>query len=292
MKIAKAFGSYEELLADPEIEAVYIPLPNHLHVAWCVKALAAGKHVLCEKPLALNSAGIATLVSARDRSGLLIEEAFSFRNHPQWDALTKLLAEAAIGEIRAVQGTIAFFTDDPNDIRNNPALGGGALYDTGSYVLSACGIICGRTPDRVFAAMDIDPRFGVDRLTTVLLDYGGVHATFSASIQAGPRVPGTHQQLSVLGTRGWLRLDFPYAHARPMRCHIQIGDTTSIGSFPAREIAFEPVSQYTLQAERFSRLVRGEPARAWPIEDALGTITVIEALFRAARTGTWERVPA
>lgn len=288
--IATAYGSYEALLADPQIEAVYIPLPNHLHVPWCLKALDAGKHVLCEKPLALGSADIAMLIEARQRTGLIIEEAFSYRNHPQWDAVAKLVGEGAIGEVRAVQGTIAFFTDDPEDIRNNPALGGGALYDTGSYVLSACSLVTGRAPERVIAAMDIDPKCGVDGTTTVLLDYGRAHASFTASLRAGPTVPGTHQQFSVLGSKGWLRLDFPYAHARQLTCRVQVGDTTSIGAFPVREISFEPAPQYALMVERFSRLVRGDAARAWPIEGSLDMLRSIEALFRSVKSGAWERV--
>ncbi len=182
-------------------------------------------------------------------------------------------------------------TEDPNDIRNNPALGGGALYDTGSYVLSACNLVLGGPPQRAIAAMQMDSRMGVDGTTTALLDYGRAHASFTASLRAGPSgVPGTHQQFSVLGTKGWLRMDFPYAHGQLRACRVQVGDTTSVGAFPAREITFDPQSQYELMLERFSKLVRGEAARSYLIEDSCDMLRTIEALFRSVKSGAWEKV--
>ena len=180
--IPRHFDSYEALIDDPGIDALYVPVPNHLHVEWSVRALEAGKHVLCEKPLCLSAKDVLALIAARDRSGRHIEEAFSYRNHPQWAKIGELLAGGAIGAPRAVHGTLARQFLDPNDIRNNPDQGGGALYDLGSYTISACSAALGRAPKRVIAAIDRDPAWKIDRLSTALLDYGDAHATFTVGI--------------------------------------------------------------------------------------------------------------
>src|SRR5215470_419352 len=289
--VPRHFGSYEELLHDPDIDAVYIPLPNYLHVEWATRALEAGKHVLCEKPLCLTASDVVKLQAVRDRSGQHIEEAFSYRNHPQWTRIADILASGTIGTPRAVQGTLAKQFLDPNDIRNNLEQGGGALYDTGSYAISACSAVFQRAPRRVVAAIDRDPSCRIDRLSTVLLDYGDAHASFTVGTQSGPDAWATHQQLSILGSNGWLRCDFPYAHGRPTPCHVFVGDHLSHGAVETMTYRFEPVNQYTLQAERFSRYLRGETAPSWPIEDALLTLTVIEALFASAKSGRWQALP-
>jgi predicted dehydrogenase len=286
-KVPRVYTSYAELLADPDIDAVYIPLPNQLHFEWSVRALEAGKHVLCEKPLCLTAEQVTQLCAVRDRTGRHIEEGFGFRNHPQWEKLDTLLAEHSIGPVRTVHATLAKQFLDPADIRNNPAAGGGALFDLGSYAISACNLIFKRPPTHVVAALDYDPAFGIDRLSSALLDYGGRHAMFTVATQSGPSAWGTHQQLSVLGAKGWLRLDFPFAHARPSACHIETGNESSAGSFPTTTYAFDPVNQYTLQVERFSRFLLGEDVPSWPIEDALGTLRTIEALFESAACRSW-----
>jgi predicted dehydrogenase len=290
--IPRVYAGYDELLADPDIDAVYVPLPNQLHFEWSVRALEAGKHVLCEKPLCLTAAQVQALCAVRDRSGRHIEEGFGFRNHPQWARLAELLGGGAIGAVRAVHATLAKQFLDPADIRNDPAQGGGALYDLGSYAISACNLVFGRAPVRVAAALDRDPAFGIDRLSSALLDYGDRHATFTVATQSGPSAWGTHQQLSVLGATGWLRLDFPYAQARPTACRIELGDAASVGSLPTATYTFEPVNQYALQVERFSRLLLGQAVPSWPIEDALGTLRTIEALFESARTDGWQALAA
>ncbi|MGK5112234.1 Gfo/Idh/MocA family protein [Geodermatophilus sp. CPCC 205506] len=287
----RAYGSYDELLGDPEVDAVYVPLPNDLHVEWAVRAMEAGKHVLCEKPLCLRASDVAVLRGVRDRTGRHIEEAFGFRNHPQWYEIAALLRAGTIGAVRSLQATLAKQFLDPDDIRNDPARGGGALYDLGSYVLAACNAVFGRGARRVTASMDHDPDFRIDRLTTAMLDYGDAHATFTVATQSGPDSWATHQQLTVLGSTGWLRCDFPFAHARPTACRLEIGDAGSVGCLPTRTIGYEPVDQYALQIERFSRRLLGEAVPAWPIEDAAVTLTTIEALFRSARAGRWEDIP-
>jgi predicted dehydrogenase len=287
---ARAYATYDELLADPEIDAVYVPLPNQLHFEWSMRALDAGKHVLCEKPLCLTSQDVERLCAARDRTGMHIEEAFGYRNHPQWNTLDELLAAVTIGPIRAAHATLAKQFFDPSDVRNNPAAGGGALYDLGSYAINALNLIFGCTPERVVAALEHDPQFRVDRLSSVLLDYGSGHATLTVASQAGPSSWATHQQLTVLGARGWLRFDFPFAQARPTPCRIEVGDETSVGAIATFVHTFEPLNQYALQVERFSRRVLGESVRTWPIEDALSTLRTIEAIFASTRTGTWQRL--
>ena len=288
--IPTAYGSYDELLADPDIEAVYIPLPNHLHCEWAAKTMEAGKHVLCEKPLSLSADEIAVLQEARDRTGKHIEEAFVFRNHPQWAKLTELLDSGAIGQVRGMQATMAMQFHDPNDIRNNVELGGGALYDMGGYVLSACSMIFGRMPHRVLATIDRDPAMGIDRLSSALLDYGDAHASITVGTQAGPAGRGTHQLLSILGSTGWLRMDYPLAQAVQNACHLFVGDSSSYGGFETSTIAFEPVNQYTLQAERFSRYLLGDPVPTWPIETAMTTMKIIDRLFASVRSNRWEPV--
>jgi predicted dehydrogenase len=285
--IARAYGNYDQLLADADVDAVYIPLPNRLHPIWSERALRAGKAVLCEKPLCLAAADVEQLIAVRDETGGLIEEALVFRNHPQWQFIAEVLKSGRIGTPLAVQGTIAKRFLDPADIRNQPGLGGGATYDLGTYVIAACNLVFDRAPLRVTASMDVDPLFGVDRLVTALLDYGDAQASFTASSQGGTSAWGTHQQFSVLGSNGWLRSTFPYAQARVTPCTVELGDDGSVGAFPTEVREFAATNQYALQVERFSRLVQGDPAEHWPIEDSLLTLRIIEGLFRAACDGSW-----
>jgi predicted dehydrogenase len=288
--IPRIHAGYERLLADSAIDAVYIPLPNQLHFEWSLRALESGKHVLCEKPLCLSSREVERLCSVRDRAGKLIEEAFGYRNHAQWAKVLELVASGAIGPVRAAHAVLAKQFLDPADVRNNPAAGGGALYDLGSYAINALNLICGRAPIRAVAAIERDPRFGIDRLTSALLDYGDAHATLAVASQAGPAAWATHQQLTVVGGCGWLRMNFPFAQARPTPCRIELGDERSVGAVPTTVLEFEPVNQYALQIERFSRRVLGAGVPAWPIEDALGTLRTIEALFASARSGGWQEI--
>jgi predicted dehydrogenase len=288
--VEKPYGSYEALLADPEIEVVYIPLPNHLHIEWCLKAMQAGKHVLCEKPLSINAREAEPLIAMRDRTGVLIEEAFSIRNHPQWTALRQLIDSGEIGAVRGVQTLMSYNNRNPDDIRNKPEAGGGALYDVGSYTVAGCRMAFGAEPTRALGLFEHDPDFGTDRLTSAILDFSAGQSTILISTQAGPSTGGSHQHLGLIAEKGWVRMDFPYAHSVPSPCHLFIGGASSIGSKPAREIAFEPVNQYRLQAERFSALVRGERAPAFPIETSIANMRVLDALRRSAASGGWENV--
>ncbi len=289
--IPRTFAGYDALLADPDIEAVYVPLPNTMHVPWSVRALEAGKHVLCEKPLSMTVEGVDELIAARDRTGRHIEEALAYRNHPQWQQMADLLAAGTLGEIRSVHATMAKSFLDPADIRNDPTAGGGSVRDMGPYVISACNAILGGPPARVVAASAIHPEFGVDGLTSALLDYGGRHASITVSVHSGPTGWGSHQQLSALGSTGWLRMSFPFAHGRPVECRIDVGDTTSVGDHPTSTFVFEPANHYLLQAERFSRFVLGDAVPSWSLENARDIACTVEALFASARSDGWCALP-
>lgn len=288
LDVPRAYGSYDELLADPEVDVVYIPLPNALHFEWSVRALEAGKHVLCEKPLGLSSAQVMQLCAVRDRTGRHIEEAFAFRNHPQWAKFHEIIASGRLGPVRAAHGILAKQFLDPADIRNNPAGGGGAMYDLGSYAISACNLIFRRAPARVVAALEIDPAFAIDRLSSALLDYGDCHAAFTVATQSGGDGWGSQQQLTVLCARGWLRFNFPYSQVQPTACQIELGDSSSVGALATTRFSFAATSQFVLQAERFSRLLLGDPVATWPIEESLATLRTIESLFESARCGAWQ----
>ena len=286
--IERTYGSYEALLADPDIDAVYIPLPNGLHFEWSVRAMEAGKHVLCEKPLCMSSRDVRELIAVRDRTGRRIEEGFAYRNHPQWDEFIRLRDSQAIGCIRSMHATLAKRFMDPADIRNDPKAGGGALYDLGSYAISAANIVFQGAPVRVMATLDRCPQFGIDRLTSAVLDYGDRHALFTVGTQAGTAAWGTHQQLSVMGETGWMRFEFPFAHARPTACALEWGDAGTVGAFASQRLAFEPVNQYMNLVERFSRLLLGEAVASWPIEDSLDIVRTTEALIESARSARWQ----
>ncbi|MDP6705170.1 MAG: Gfo/Idh/MocA family oxidoreductase [Alphaproteobacteria bacterium] len=283
--IPRAYGSYEELFADPEIEAVYNPLPNHLHIDWSIKAMEAGKHVLCEKPLALTAAEAARLIEARERTGRQVEEAFMCRNHPQWQKVRELIAEGRIGRVRAVQASFTYVNADPDDIRNQVESGGGGIYDIGSYCITMSRYVFDAEPRRVVALVERDPGFGTDRLTSALLDFEDGQASFLCGTQVT-----RHQHLFIFGTEGWMRLEAPFVQPPTHACRIAVGSGLYPGHAADETIELDPVNHYTLQSERFGRLVRGLEAESWPIETGVANMAVIDALFRSAESGGWETV--
>jgi len=290
LNIPNAYGSYEELLADSAIDAVYVPLPNNLHREWSIKAMEAGKHVLCEKPLSLLPEDVEAVMEVRDRTGMHIEEGFGYKNHPQWDKIDELLESEAIGKPLSTHGVLAMRFMNPDDIRNNPDLGGGGTYDLGSYAISASTMVFKRPPKRVLGVMDIDPDFKTDRLSSAILDYGDAQSTFTVSTQAGASAWATHQLFSVLGSHGWMRCNFPYAQARPTECSLYFGDVNSYGGFETEKFDFPAVSQYGLEVERFSKHLQGEKVKTWELEDALLTMTIIQELFTSAQTNSWREI--
>ena len=285
-QVPVSHGSYEDLLADPEIEAVYNPLPNHLHVEWSIRALQAGKHVLCEKPLACSADELPPLIETRDRTGLIIEEAVMVRDHPQWSRVRDLIDGGRIGTVRNVQLSYSHFTDDPGDIRNQEAAGGGGLLDVGSYCSAIARLIFDAEPVRVVALLDRDPRFGTDRFVTAVLEFPGGHASFFCSTQSS-----RCQVVQIVGTTGWMRAEVPFAHPPDLPARLLIGSNVAPGTEPDETIRFDPVNQYRLQAERFGRQVRGAAPSRWPLETGVANLRVLDALRRSGESGRWEPVP-
>jgi predicted dehydrogenase len=280
--IPTAYGSYEELLADPNIDAIYNPLPNQFHVPWTVKAAEAGKHVLCEKPISLTVAEAKTLLEVRARTGVKICEAFMIRSFPQWRRLRELLDEGRIGELRPITGFFSYFNVNPSNIGNNMESGGGALYDIGCYLIHASRYAFKQEPKRVVATLDRDPEMHIDRLTSAILEFSGGHSIFTCSTQLIP-----YQRINFLGTRGRIELEIPFNAPpdRPTRLFIDsTGDLTGSGilteTFPTRD-------QYTLQGEAFARAVREGTEMPVLLEDSIGNMAVIEAIFGSARSGQW-----
>ena len=276
--IPRAHDSYEALLADPGIDAVYIPLPNHLHVPWSLQALAAGKHVLCEKPIALHAREAAELAAAATKyPQLKIMEAFMYRFHPQWLRAREITAGGGIGELRAMHSHFSYWNVDPNNIRNQGAIGGGGMMDIGCYCVSFARWLYGTEPRRVLGLVEMDPAFGTDRLASGLLDFGRGTATFTCSTQLSP-----FQRANIFGTEGRLEIEIPCNAPpdKPTRLWHQRGATIT-------EIAFEICDQYTLQADAFARAILNDTPVPTPLADAVGNMRTIEALLASARSGTW-----
>jgi predicted dehydrogenase len=282
--IARAYGSYEELLADPTIEAIYNPLPNELHVPWTIRALEAGKHVLSEKPIALDANEAQALVAARTRTGKLVAEAFMVRHHPQWRRAREIARSGAIGDVRAIQTFFAYRLLDADNIRNKPP-GGGALYDIGCYAILTARYIFGAEPTRVVASLDIDPKFGTDRLTSALIEFpGGRHLTLTCATQIQD-----FQRVTIVGEAGRVEVAVPFNAPIDRPTHITIDSGVDLVGGGARIEEFPVCDQYTLQGDAFSRAVLGEAPLEFPIEDAIANMRVIDAAFRSARSGGWEK---
>jgi predicted dehydrogenase len=281
--IHTAYGSYEELLADPNIDAVYIPLPNHLHVPWTIKAAEAGKHVLCEKPLSLTVAEAKTLLAVRARTGVKIGEAFMVNCHPQWLRLRELLAEGRIGNLRSIVGFFSYFNIDPANIRNQIGNGGGALMDIGCYLIHASRYAFAQEPTLVVSTIERDPGMKTDRLTSALLDFPGGQAVFTCSTQLVP-----YQRIHFLGTRGRIEIEIPFNAPpdRPTRLFIDDGGDLFGGDITTE--TFPICDQYTLQGDAFSQAVLQGTDVPVSVEDAIHNMAVIEALFNSAKSGQWE----
>jgi predicted dehydrogenase len=284
--IPKAYGSYQALLADPDIEAIYNPLPNHLHVPLTLQAAAAGKHVLCEKPIALTATEAEQLRGAAQK--VLIAEAFMVRFHPQWLRAHELVREGRIGTLRAVQMFFGYNNLDPANVRNKADIGGGGLYDIGCYAIVAGRFFLGSEPTRAIALIDRDPQFGTDRLTSGLVDFGdGRRLDFTVSTQIAP-----HQRLQLCGTRGRIELHIPVNAPQGATTRVSIDDGSSLEGTGIVTETLPESDQYMLQGEAFSRAVRGEIALPYGVDDAIANMRVIDALFRSERSGTWEAIAA
>lgn len=273
LDIPGAYGSYEELLADPDIDAVYIPLPNHLHVPWSIEALKAGKHVLCEKPIGLSSAEARNLIEASaTHPHLKVMEAFMYRFHPQWRKAKELVAQGAVGELRTVNSFFSYHNDDPDNIRNKPEIGGGGLMDIGCYCVSLSRFLFEEKPLRVSAFTEHDPDFGTDRLTSGMMEFRDGTATFTCSTQLV-----RHQRVFILGTTGKVEIEIPF-NAPPDK-ETRLWLTTDEGT---EEIVFGSVDQYTLQGDAFALAILNDTDVPTPLTDAEANMKVIETLVESA----------
>jgi predicted dehydrogenase len=283
--IPKAFGSYEELLADPEIEAIYNPLPNHLHVPWTIKAAEAGKHVLCEKPVALTVKEATSLIEVRDRTGVKIQEAFMVRTHPQWLGALEQIRSGKIGKVKSVSCYFSYRNLDPNNIRNIAGFGGGALMDIGCYLVLSSRVIFDEEPSRVVGLIERDPDFETDILTSAILDFPSGHAVWTCGTQVAP-----YQRVLAFGNKGRLEIEIPFNAPPDVPCRIFVDDS-STGRNP-QTIEFETADQYTIQGDVFSKAIRENSSQAVPLEWTIKNMAVIEAIFRSAQSGQWEKPSA
>jgi predicted dehydrogenase len=279
--IRRWHGSYEALLSDPDIDAVYIPLPNHLHMEWAIAALGAGKHVLCEKPMALSAADAERMVAAAESAGRLLMEAFMYRHHPSWVALREVVASGRIGRLTAVDSWFSYFNDDPANIRNIRAYGGGALYDIGCYSVNLSRMLFGEEPERVTASIVRDPGSGVDILTSGTLAFASGLASFTCATQVEP-----DQRVHAYGTAGRAAVEIPFniPPDRPTKVFVTQGGDPPVA--PATEVlVFAAADPYACEADAFARaILHGEPAPV-PPADAVANLRVIERLFAAGADG-------
>jgi predicted dehydrogenase len=283
-KIPKAYGSYEALLADPDIDAVYNPLPNHLHVPLTIKALEHGKPVLCEKPIALGAEEATTLAAVQETTGLPVVEAFMVRHHPQWKKARTLVAEERIGDLRAIQTIFSYYLDDPGNVRNQASIGGGGLFDVGCYAINTARFLFGAEPLRAIALVERDPVFGTDRLTSGLLAFPeGRQLAFTCSTQLA-----LTQRVTVLGTRGRLEFPIPFNAPADEPTMLVLDDGRDLAGGGREEIPIAPVDQYREQVDAFAEAVLFDTPLEAGLDDAIANMKAIDALFRSAASGRWE----
>ena len=275
LNIPHAYGSYEELLADNTVEAIYNPLPNHLHVPWTIKAAEAGKHVLCEKPIALSATEARTLIEVRDRTGVRIQEAFMVRTHPQWLETRRLIRTGRIGSLRSIAGFFSYFNPDPSNIRNQLDFGGGALMDIGCYPITISRWIYDAEPLRVLGLIERDPVFGTDTLTTAVLEFAEGHSTFTCSTRLTP-----YQRMIFHGTDGRIEVLIPFNAPNDQPTQILLNDEL---------IEFPVCDQYEIQGSLFSQALRESREQPIPLEDAINNMVVIDAVFKSASSSAFIR---
>lgn len=276
--IQEAFGSYEELLEDEDVNAIYNPLPNHLHVNWSIKALQAGKHVLCEKPVALSHVEAQQLLfEARKYPRLKIMEAFMYRHHPRWIKIRELVQSGAIGKLKTVRSFFSYYNDDPQNIRNKPEMGGGSLMDIGCYCISVPRYLFGEEPVRVLGSMEMDPELNIERLTSAILSFPSGSATFTSATQLA-----RHQSVSVFGTEGKLEIPMPFNPPTDVSTVIRLEKNGE-----KKELSIDPCNQYTIQGDLFSKAILEDTAVPTELEDAVANMKVIDALKQSNKAGSW-----
>lgn len=277
MNIPVSYGSYEELLADESIDAIYNPLPNHLHLPWTIKAMEAGKHVLCEKPIAMDSNEAEVLLQkSRELPDLKVMEAFMYRFHPQWEVVQSLIEKGEIGTLGSIHSVFTYYNDDPENIRHMPNMGGGGLMDIGCYCISVSRLLFGSEPDRVYGTIDIDPGFGVDRRASGLLSFGDKSSTFLCSTQLK-----SYQRVQIFGTGGIIEVDRPFNPESDKTARIFLKKPGE-----RETIEVEAVDQFRLQVDAFCNSITHGTAVPTPLEDALANMKVIDAVFKSDKKGT------
>jgi len=285
--LAQAYGSYEALLADAEIDIIYNPLPNHLHVPWSIKAAEAGKHVLCEKPIGLSVEEAKKLRNVRDRTGVKMGEAFMVRTHPQWLKAQELVRGGRIGELRSIMGFFGYANANPRNIRNILEYGGGGLMDIGCYPIFTSRFLFGEEPRRACSLIERDPQTRIDRLTSAILDFPSGQAIFTCGTQLVP-----YQRMQILGTKGRIEIEIPFNAPPDRPCRMMVDDGRDVLGSGIETLEMPVSDQYTLQGDLFSRAVRDGGEVPVPLESSIRNMAVIEAVFRSADSGKWEGVPA
>ena len=279
--IEKAYGSYEALLAAPDVDAVYIPLPNHSHVPWSIKALEAGKHVLCEKPIGLSAAQAQELVNAAQKfPRLKIMEAFMYRHHPQWQLARQWVDAGKIGTLQTIQTFFSYYNTDPANIRNMADIGGGGLMDIGCYCISLSRFIFNAEPKRVCGLIDYDPNFNTDRLTSGILEFAAGTSTFTCSTQLVP-----HQRVNIFGDKGRIEIEIPFNAPPDRPCKVWYTDGSKL-----EEVTLEICDQYTIQGDLFARAILEDKPVPTPLTDAVANMQVIEAISQSAKSKNWVQV--
>ncbi len=277
--MAKAYGSYEALLADPDIDAIYNPLPNHLHVDWSIKALEAGKHVLCEKPLGLDTNDVNRLIEMSSKfPDLKVMEAFMYRFHPQWILAKEWADSGRIGQLRTIQSFFSYYNDDPKNIRNRVDIGGGGLMDIGCYCISLSRFLFGKRPDRVMGIVERDTDLKTDILTSGMMDFKEGTSTFTCSTQLH-----SYQRVQIIGTEGRIEIEIPFNAPPKKKSQIWLHSEKGTN----RE-AMEKCDQYALQGEAFSNAVLSNLPVPTPLTDAIDNMKVIDAIFRSEESGSWK----
>lgn len=285
LNLPKAYASYEELLTDPDVDAIYNPLPNHLHVPWTIQAAEAGKHVLCEKPISLTAQEAQHLIDVRNKTGVKIGEAFMVRTHPQWLRAREIVRSGELGELKAIMSAFSYFNRDPKNIRNVPEFGGGGLMDIGCYPITMSRFLFQREPARAMGLIERDPDMGTDRLASALLDFAPGQAIFTCSTQLVP-----FQRMQIFGTKARIDIEIPYNIPPDRPSRIFIDDGSQLADRSARAEEFPTADQYTIQGDEFSRAIQEDGEVPVPLENALANMRVIEAVFRSSESGRWERL--
>lgn len=281
--IPKSYGSYEALLADASIDAIYNPLPNHLHLPWTIAAAEAGKHVLCEKPIGLTTTEAQTLIEVRDRTGVQIQEGFMVRTHPQWLRVMDICRSGRLGDLRSYVGAFSYFNNDPLNIRNVAEWGGGALMDIGCYLIMTSRMVFGEEPKRVFGCIDRDANTKVDTLTSMILEYPSGHAIGTCSTQLV-----AHQRVQVFGTRGKLEVEIPFNAPADRPCRVFLDERGDLFGQGVETIEIPTCDQYTVQGDLFSGAILNSTRVPYPLERSVMNMRVIDAVFRSAKSGRWE----